>query len=137
MSETYTIKQISAKTGLTEDALRYYEKIGLLPPAKRKKNGHRVYQATDTDIMELITCLKKTGMTLEEMKIYVPLSFKEEITKVPELHAMFVEYRQKIQRQVDELQRVLQFIDHKLSNNQSLLNRPDEMLNHIDEEKQS
>ncbi|OML67151.1 MerR family transcriptional regulator, partial [Salmonella enterica subsp. enterica serovar Enteritidis] len=39
----YSIKQASKKTGLTEDAIRYYEKIGLLPYAKRKRNGHRIY----------------------------------------------------------------------------------------------
>jgi DNA-binding transcriptional MerR regulator len=121
MADNYSIKQISQKTGLTLDALRYYEKIGLLPPAKRKENGHRFYHSEDMEVMELIICLKKIGVSLEDMKAYIPLSYKEDITSVPELHAKFLEYRQKIQAQVDEWQNVLKVIDYKLANNQSLL----------------
>lgn len=62
MGDTFSIKQVSERTGLTEDAIRYYEKIGLLPSPKRKDNRHRVYHIEDAEMMELITCLKKTGM---------------------------------------------------------------------------
>ena len=41
---TYTIKQIAEQTGISEDTIRYYEKIKLLPRADRKENGHRVYR---------------------------------------------------------------------------------------------
>lgn len=122
MCDSFTIKQAAQKTGLTEDALRYYEKIGLLPSVKRKKNSHRIYHLEDIKVMELIICLKKTGMSLEDMKTYVPLSFTENITSVPEVHAKFLQYRQKIQQQADDLHRILQLIDYKLNNNQSLLN---------------
>ncbi|MCI1774482.1 MAG: MerR family transcriptional regulator [Paenibacillus lautus] len=122
MGETFSIKQVSERTGLTEDAIRYYEKIGLLPSPKRKENGHRVYHIEDAEIMELITCLKKTGMSLENMKAYVHLPFKENIQSVPELNAMLQNYSQKITGQISELQRILRFIDDKLSRNQSLLN---------------
>ncbi|VTR50513.1 MerR family transcriptional regulator [Actinobacillus pleuropneumoniae] len=128
MGETFSIKQVSERTGLTEDAIRYYEKIGLLPSPKRKENGHRVYHIEDAEIMELITCLKKTGMSLEDMKAYVHLPFKENIQSVPELNAMLQNYRQKITGQISDLQRILRFIDDKLSRNQSLLN-PDKAAN--------
>ena len=74
--------------------------------------------------MELITCLKKTGMSLEDMKAYVHLPFKENIQSVPELNAMLQNYRQKITDQISDLQRILRFIDDKLIHNQSLL-KPD------------
>ncbi|MBU5348704.1 MerR family transcriptional regulator [Paenibacillus lautus] len=122
MGDTFSIKQVSKRTGLTEDAIRHYEKIGLLPPPKRKDNGHRVYHIEDAEIMELITCLKKTGMSLEDMKAYVHLPFKENIQSVPELNAMLRDYRLKITDQISDLQRILQFIDDKLNHNQSLLN---------------
>ncbi|WP_068497967.1 MerR family transcriptional regulator [Paenibacillus kribbensis] len=121
MGESFSIKQVSQKTGLTEDALRYYEKIGLLPPPKRKKNGHRVYNIEDTEVMKLIICLKKTGMSLEDMKAYVPLSYKEDVTSVPEVNALLQSYRQKVIGQIADLQRIVGFIDHKLNNQQSLL----------------
>ncbi|MGE7825512.1 MerR family transcriptional regulator [Paenibacillus sp. NPDC093718] len=122
MGESFSIKQVSKRTGLTEDAIRHYEKIGLLPPPKRKDNGHRVYHIEDAEIMELIICLKKTGMSLEDMKAYVHLPFKENIQSVPELNAMLQNYRQKITDQISDLKRILRFIDDKLIHNQSLLN---------------
>nr|WP_202113439.1 MerR family transcriptional regulator [Paenibacillus sp. MMS18-CY102] len=106
---------------MTEDAIRHYEKIGLLPPIRRKANGHRAFAAADLEVMELITCLKKTGMTLEEMKSYVHFPFKDAIGSNAEMLATFQQYRQKITAQIADLQRILQFIDDKLDNRQSLL----------------
>jgi DNA-binding transcriptional MerR regulator len=45
MEPTFSIAEISKRTGLSYDTIRYYEKIGLLPPAKRKENGQREYDA--------------------------------------------------------------------------------------------
>ena len=55
---TYTIKQIAEQTGISEDTIRYYEKIKLLPRADRKENGHRVYRKEDFYMIKLISCLK-------------------------------------------------------------------------------
>lgn len=93
---TYSIKQVSEKIGLTEDAIRYYEKIGLLPYAKRKQNGHRIYDEEDTGIMELIICLKKTGMSLNEMKNILQLPIKESLSSVPELKRTLLDYKEKV-----------------------------------------
>lgn len=41
--QTFTIKETAVQTGISEDTIRYYEKIALLPRADRKDNGHRVY----------------------------------------------------------------------------------------------
>lgn len=43
MSENYTLKELIERYGVSEDTIRYYEKIELLPPVYRKSNGHRVY----------------------------------------------------------------------------------------------
>lgn len=59
MIKGYSIKVASELTGITEDTIRYYEKIGLLPRAQRKGNSHRVYSDGDIETMKLITCLKK------------------------------------------------------------------------------
>jgi DNA-binding transcriptional MerR regulator len=53
----YSIKQTSELTGITEDTIRYYEKIGLLPRAQRKGNSHSIYGDNDIETMKLITCL--------------------------------------------------------------------------------
>lgn len=60
-NELFSIKETSEQAGLSEDTIRYYEKIGLLPRAERKVNRHRVYRLEDIHTMKLITCLKKQG----------------------------------------------------------------------------
>jgi len=118
---TFSIKQIAKMTGLTEDALRYYEKIGLLPRAKRKENGRRVYCEEDMQLMELIICLKKMGVPLKNIKEFATLSYVEDIVSVPEVYGKVLEYRKKIQSQVDHLQKILDTLDYKIANKKSLL----------------
>lgn len=120
----YSIREISKMTGLTEDALRYYEKIELLPKAKRKDNGRRVYHQEDIQLMELIICLKKMGVPLKNIKEFASLSYMENIVSVPEVFDKVLEYRKKIQDQVDYLQKILGVLDYKIANKKSLLKDP-------------
>ncbi|KAF6615132.1 MerR family transcriptional regulator, partial [Paenibacillus sp. EKM208P] len=79
--ETITsISQAAELTGLTEDTIRYYERIGLLPYAERKANGHRFYSRDQILGIIFLTRLKATGMTIEEMKHYRELSEQGNIT---------------------------------------------------------
>ncbi|WP_263864078.1 MerR family transcriptional regulator [Paenibacillus lycopersici] len=108
-------------TGLTEDALRYYEKIGLLPRAKRRENGRRMYREEDLQLMELIICLKKMGVPLKDIKAFASLSYAEDIVSTPEVYEKVLAYRTKLQSQIDQLQKVLNVLDYKIANKQSLL----------------
>lgn len=111
MTDAYTIKEAAEHTGIPEETIRYYERIGLLPRPERKENGHRVYRAKDLETMKLVTCLKKTGMPLEEMKPFMKLSVGDDISGHPELHDLILEHQAKIREQVDSLQQILDFID--------------------------
>ncbi|MGO4273718.1 MerR family transcriptional regulator, partial [Paenibacillus sp. TAF58] len=61
MEPTFSIAEISQKSGLSYDTIRYYVKIGLLPAAKRKENGHREYGRTHLERLIFISHLKRTG----------------------------------------------------------------------------
>ncbi|MFS0869987.1 MerR family transcriptional regulator [Paenibacillus xylanilyticus] len=113
-NELYSIKETAEKAGLSEDTIRYYEKIGLLPRADRKANRHRVYRQGDIRTMKLISCLKKTGMSLEEMKPYLHMSMDSDLEDFPEEREMLVNHRLKIESQIASLQQVVDFIDEKL-----------------------
>ncbi|MGF9698272.1 MULTISPECIES: MerR family transcriptional regulator [Paenibacillus] len=110
----YSIKETAEKAGLSEDTIRYYEKIELLPRADRKANRHRVYRQEDIRTMKLISCLKKTGMSLEEMKPYLHMSMDSDLEDFPEEREMLVNHRMKIEAQIASLQQVVDFIDEKL-----------------------
>ncbi|TSB45927.1 MerR family transcriptional regulator [Alkalicoccobacillus porphyridii] len=107
----YSIAEVSKITGLTTDTVRYYEKIDLLPPIRRKTNGHSIYSDTDLQTFLLINCLKKTGLSLVEIKPFLSLSMDTNIEDHPELEAMISNHKNHIEHQIAELQKVLDFIE--------------------------
>lgn len=114
MKTEFTIKEVSEQSNIPEDTIRYYEKIGLLPQAKRKENRHRVYSPSDLETMKLLTCLKKTGMPLTEMKPFLALSVGDRISDHPQLYEKLLKHRETIREQVSSLQQILDFINIQL-----------------------
>ncbi|GAE08030.1 transcriptional activator, MerR family [Paenibacillus sp. JCM 10914] len=102
----YTIKQTAEQTGITEDTIRYYEKIALLPRAERKDNGHRIYRQADIHTIRLVACLKKTGMRLEEMRPFLAVSTDTDPAEYPELVELLRSHRSNMVSQIASLQQV-------------------------------
>lgn len=119
-TEAFSIKEAAYQSGLSEDTIRYYEKIQLLPQPNRKSNGHRVYDHTNIEKMKLILCLKKTGLSLEEMRPYVQLSLDSDLTDYPELYHMLQQHQHTIQEHIQSLQQISHFIDIVLERTPSL-----------------
>ncbi|CAN7532935.1 MerR family transcriptional regulator [Paenibacillus sp. LjRoot56] len=117
MSEAagFSIKEAAEQSALSEDTIRYYEKIGLLPQADRKKNRHRIYRPEDLQVMQLITCLKKTGMSLDEMKPFLGLTYDSDLTEHPDLQVKLEQHRENIQHQINSLQMIIDVIDAKMT----------------------
>jgi len=111
----YTIKQAAEQIGISQDTIRYYEKIALLPRATRKDNGHRVYRQEDVDALRLISCLKKTGMPLEEMRPFLAVSADTDPADYPELVERVMSHRANVVSQIASLQQVVDFIDMKIA----------------------
>jgi DNA-binding transcriptional MerR regulator len=112
--QRFTIKQTANQTGITEDTIRYYEKIALLPRVERKDNGHRIYRQEDINTIRLIACLKKTGMPLEEIRPFLAVSADTDPAEYPELVELLRSHRENIVSQIASLQQVVDFIDLKL-----------------------
>ncbi|MCF6386081.1 MerR family transcriptional regulator [Mycobacterium sp. MBM] len=67
-----TIQQVARRTGLTESALRYYERIGLIDPVPRDdSSGHRRFPPNLVADVESLACLRGTGMSVQDMRSYV------------------------------------------------------------------
>ncbi|MCM3033570.1 MerR family transcriptional regulator [Niallia taxi] len=109
----YTIKQASKLTGLTIDTIRYYEKAGLLPKIKRLPNGHRAFSSSDIERLQMVICMKKVNLSLEEIKLYLDIT--ESSNMIPEMVTGMLEHKEKIKQQMAQLQTVLDFIDEKLA----------------------
>ncbi|CAM3382025.1 Putative transcriptional regulator [Deinococcus saxicola] len=62
------IGELAAEFGLNPRTLRYYESIGLLPPAPRTASGYRYYGNLDRARLQFVAQAKAVGLTLEEIK---------------------------------------------------------------------
>lgn len=110
----YSIKEISQLVNMSAHTIRYYEKIGLLPKAERNENKYRVYMTEDVDRLKLISCIKKTGMPLEEIKPYLDMDLDGDLSDYPNLVEMALNHKKKVEKQIEDLQIVVDFIDRKL-----------------------
>jgi len=70
---TWSISEASAKTGLSQHTLRWYERIGLLDAVDRTADGRRRYSERDLDLLNVFTKLRDTGMPVKEMRRYAGL----------------------------------------------------------------
>jgi DNA-binding transcriptional MerR regulator len=71
---TFTIQQMAARSGLSAYTLRYYEKIGLIKPILRdRSSGHRRYSAETIELVERLSCLRASSLSLEQMRRYLRL----------------------------------------------------------------
>ena len=72
----YTIGEMAKKLGVPTSTLRYYDKEGLLPFVERSDGGIRVFKDTDYEWLFVIECLKKAGMPLKDIRIFIGLAMK-------------------------------------------------------------
>ncbi|MRN55044.1 MerR family transcriptional regulator [Paenibacillus sp. LC-T2] len=103
MEPTFSIAEISKSTGLSYDTIRYYEKIGLLPPVSRKENGQLEYEKSDLDRLIFITHLKKTNMPLKEIERYMTWASDQNYVSC---YNVLYEHKLKIETQMRKYKRL-------------------------------
>ena len=64
------ISTVSEKTGLSTHTIRYYEKQGLVKKPEKDSSGHRQYAQKDVDVLNWVSCMKNSGMSLSKIKQY-------------------------------------------------------------------
>jgi len=70
----YSTGQVAERTGLSLDTLRYYERIGLLDGIARTAGGQRAYSDDDISWLNVLRCLRDTGMPIARMQEYADLA---------------------------------------------------------------
>jgi DNA-binding transcriptional MerR regulator len=103
-ADDLTIQQVSRRTGLAESALRYYERIGLIEPVPRdESSGHRRYPPDLVAAIEGISCLRGTGMSVEDMRAYIANMDRGQ-PGAAEQHALFIRHAERLRREIARLQ---------------------------------
>ena len=109
-----TPAQMSERSGVSIDTLRYYEKEGLLQNVSRAASGHRRYSNEDILWVEVLRCLRNTGMSIDQLRHYCALGAQGTGTE-PERLALLNAHRQKVLQDIEKMQKALELIDHKIS----------------------
>ena len=121
----YTIKQISEMTGISVSALRFYDKSGLLPFVQRKKSGYRIFTELDLSSLQLVKCLKETGMSIDDIKKFSDWIRQGDST-LQQRYEMFVERKAAVEKQIEELKKSLDVIEYKKNYYETALKRGSE-----------
>ena len=108
----YSMKQTCEEVGMTYEALKFYCNQGLVPNVKRDKNNYRVFDRRDIEWIKGLTCLKRCGMSLEDMKIYLALCLKGK-SSIPERKKILDKQRNLLLEKMEALQKDIAYIDMK------------------------
>ena len=108
-----TITEVGKKYGLTPDTLRYYERIGLIPPVPRGKSGARDYGEESCQWVELMKCMRAAGVQIEALIDYAALAQQGNGT-LEARRALLVRQREQLTARMADMQASLDRLDYKI-----------------------
>lgn len=108
----YTVGEIAKKLNIPPSTLRYYDKEGLLPFVERSNGGIRMFSDKDFESLSVIECLKKTGMSIKDIRQFMEWCAQGDAT-IPERLSMFRRQREQVLTQISQLQETLEILDYK------------------------
>ena len=113
------IKVVSEKTGVSADTIRYYERIGLIPPVKRNKNGVRDLDDEDIRWIKFSRQMREAGLSIEALIEYIELFKNGDDTTIPARVGILSDERDELQKRIDMMQNALNRLNYKIDNYES------------------
>lgn len=108
----FSMKAVCEKTGMTYETLKFYCNQGLGPHVKRDAGNRRVFDERDVAWIESLGCLKRCGLSIQEMRHYVQLCLQGEAS-IPERKKILAQKRQALVEQIAQLQGAVAYVDQK------------------------
>ena len=129
-----TIAEVSRKYEISADTLRYYERIGLIPPVPRNKSGIRNYDEASCQWIELMICMRKAGVQIEALVEYVEL-FQQGDATIDARKEILIEQRERLTAKMNEMQASLDRLNQKINGYEKVLAAERQLLNRRQEKK--
>ena len=108
------IAEVSNQCGLSTDTLRYYERIGLIPPIDRNESGIRDYTDSDVERIEFIKCMRSAGLPIDVLIGYFNLIQQGDRT-IEARKDILKEQRELLVARINELKTTLDLLDYKIN----------------------
>lgn len=109
-----TIKEVSEKFGVSQDTLRYYERVGMIPPVTRTAGGIRNYTEEDTNWLNLALCMRNAGLPVEVMTEYLKL-YQEGDSTIPARCELLKKQREILLEQRKQIDETLNRLNYKIA----------------------
>lgn len=110
----HTITEVSKRYQISSNTLRYYERIGLLPDIPRQSNGNRYFTENNLKWLEMIICLRHSGIPIENLVNYAELLKQGKGTEKERENLLREQLASLYQKQAN-LQRSIDRLEHKIS----------------------
>lgn len=108
----YTVGEMAKVLNVNTSTLRYYDSEGLLPFVERSSGGMRMFSEKDYEALMVINCLKKSGLSIREIKQFIEWAMQGDETIEQRLE-LFTTRRETVVKQIAELQQTLQLLNYK------------------------
>ena len=100
---------------MTAHTLRYYERVGLIQPVGRARNGHRRYSEADEAWLKFLHCMRATNMSIREMQQYAALRGQGDATSL-QRRKLLEDHQAAIAEKIADLQKAHALLTHKIEN---------------------
>jgi DNA-binding transcriptional MerR regulator len=121
------IAEVSEKFDVSQDTLRYYERIGLIPHVNRYKSGIRDYTEEDFRWVEFIKCMRNAGLPIEILIEYVGLFGQGDAT-IEARKELLTEQRKLLVEKMEDMKKTLERLDYKIANYEQTLVKKEKTL---------
>jgi len=108
------IAEVSEQSGMSSDTLRYYERIGLIPPVNRNGSGIRDYSELDIRRVEFVKCMRNVGLPIDVLIEYYGLVQQGDQT-IEARKEILRKQRELLVVKMEEIQKTLDLLDRKIS----------------------
>jgi DNA-binding transcriptional MerR regulator len=107
------IAEVSRKFDISQDTLRYYERIGLIPAVTRNSSGIRDYDEEDCRWIEFVKCMRSAGLPIEALIEYLDL-FKQGVGTLEARKTLLIEQRDQLTAKIADMQLTLDRLNFKI-----------------------
>jgi DNA-binding transcriptional MerR regulator len=123
--DSYLAGEAAARSGFSLDTLRYYERVGLLPPVQRDHAGRRRYTDLDLGWLALLRCLRETGMPVADIKQFVDLT-RADTDHTADRLALLEAHHRRIDHQITQLRAGQDYLHEKIQHYRQRLDGADQ-----------
>ena len=100
---------------MTTHTLRYYERVGLIQPVGRARNGHRRYSESDAAWLNFLHCMRATNIPIRDLQRYAALREQGESTSL-DRRKILEDHQSVIADQIQALEKAHAILTHKIAN---------------------